>query len=766
MAVPSVNELDGLLSSLNQLKPPGASKTKISTITAICVQNIKSESAIVQSFYRALKKAPSTHKLGALYVIDSVVRQWIEKAKAAKQDLHVEGRGEPGTYPAAVKRVTELMPALFDDIMKGVPEDQEPKLTNMITIWERGNTFPKDMLAEFKNKVSGSSGPVSATSVNGASTVVPRKGDADRVEHASGEKYAAPMPTRPINTPIGTPPRHVYDQGLLPGRQAPSTSNGIAAAPPLTMSTQFQSQPQPQPQAFQQAPQMQAAPASDVNSILAALSRAAPAAPTPSFSAAPPMAVAPPPQAQMPNQFGGFFGQPPQTQATQYAQPTSSAPPPHTAFPPPQAYPGYGGYHPPQPPPSVPQQYSFQPPPQQAPPPQSDPLAQLRGFLPENIINDHQKLIPALQLLQDLQKDGVSPDKWGPVLKAFEEQYQPAGPPAPAFAPPPDYGRGRGRSRSPQRGGGGRGSPVYGSYDASVAQKHGGDYNDSRGANGNGGGRGGRFRQRSPMRNSPGPAGTGGMQPKIIGFDNSLPPNNIKVLSRTLFVGGANGTQPEIQELFERFGKVQTCIANRDKRHAFVKMTTRAHALSAKATMEEMQSRNDKDVMNVARQTKWGVGFGPRECCDYARGESIIPIHKLTEADMKWLLTAEYGGTGGKSLEGGMVLEEPDIEIGAGVSSKAMSKRVGPDQVPSNKRNREDRGGRHGKHNKGGGGGGGGGGGRDQDYGGGYSGVSGGPPPQFGYMARPEPVAVATPPAVPGFGFSLGLPSNSQNTYR
>ena len=34
------------------------------------------------------------------------------------------------------------------------------------------------------------------------------------------------------------------------------------------------------------------------------------------------------------------------------------------------------------------------------------------------------------------------------------------------------------------------------------------------------------------------------------------------------------------------------------------------------------------------------------------------------------MLTAEYGGTGGKTLEGGMVVEEPDIEIGAGVSSK------------------------------------------------------------------------------------------------
>ena len=34
------------------------------------------------------------------------------------------------------------------------------------------------------------------------------------------------------------------------------------------------------------------------------------------------------------------------------------------------------------------------------------------------------------------------------------------------------------------------------------------------------------------------------------------------------------------------------------------------------------------------------------------------------------MLTAEYGGTGGKQIDPGMVVEEPDIEIGAGVSSK------------------------------------------------------------------------------------------------
>jgi len=268
------------------------------------------------------------------------------------------------------------------------------------------------------------------------------------------------------------------------------------------------------------------------------------------------------------------------------------------------------------------------------------------------------------------------------------------------------------------------------------------------------------------MRDSPGPLAMNGMpmQPKYIALDTSLPPDNIKVLSRTLFVGGANGTQQEIQALFERFGRVQTCIANRDKRHAFVKMTTRQHALAAKQGVDELQNRGDREILQVARQTKWGVGFGPRECCDYQKGESIIPIPKLTEADVKWLLTAEYGGTGGKPLEGGMVLEEPDIEIGAGVSSKAMSKRVVPDSGPptSNKRQKEEGGGggggkkhHHHHHHK-----------KQHDYDrdvsgygqpGVYGGTTGGAPmlmEAYGYH-RPEPVAVATPPAVPTFGFSL-----------
>lgn len=154
----------------------------------------------------------------------------------------------------------------------------------------------------------------------------------------------------------------------------------------------------------------------------------------------------------------------------------------------------------------------------------------------------------------------------------------------------------------------------------------------------------------------------------------------------------------ELREVFSRYGQVQTCIVNKDKRHAFVKMFFRKDAERAKVAMEE--ARNQEFQLRVslftsphhtpnkppkltpygAKQTRWGVGFGPRDCSDYQSGISIIPIHKLTEADRKWMLTAPYGGSGGRPIVSGLCVEEPDIEIGAGVSSKAISRRMQTDK--------------------------------------------------------------------------------------
>jgi len=175
-------------------------------------------------------------------------------------------------------------------------------------------------------------------------------------------------------------------------------------------------------------------------------------------------------------------------------------------------------------------------------------------------------------------------------------------------------------------------------------------------------------------------------------------------------------------------------------------MIDRADAVKARDGMEQYKSGD------MQLRTRWGVGFGPRDCSDYQTGISIIPIERLTDADRKWMLTAEYGGSGGRPIETGMVVEEPDIEIGAGVSSKAISRRMatdqggkrGPQSSRTNPHGERDRGFRRNDRHEGGSGGG-GGSGQDRDH-----------------AANPNNIGV--PPAVPGFGFNFpGMPNFAQN---
>ena len=280
-----------------------------------------------------------------------------------------------------------------------------------------------------------------------------------------------------------------------------------------------------------------------------------------------------------------------------------------------------------------------------------------------------------IQLLQTLAANGVPPDKWAEALALLNAQNAGNAGQSSAWggvngsasrdrdahtrSPP---GQGRRRSRSPgfdrRRGG-------------SPDRRRDGNPNPYRDERRGGGGD---YRQRSPQgrrRRSPSPQknepGLPPPAPRNIQYDRSLPPGHIKVLSRTLFVGGVTQREPQLRELFAQYGIVQTCIVNIDKRHAFIKMLTRKDAERARTGMEEYRE-NGSQI-----RTKWGVGFGPRDCSDYQTGISIIPIERLTDADRKWMVTAEYGGTGGQQMEAGMIVEEPDIEIGAGVSSKGKS---------------------------------------------------------------------------------------------
>ena len=49
-------------------------------------------------------------------------------------------------------------------------------------------------------------------------------------------------------------------------------------------------------------------------------------------------------------------------------------------------------------------------------------------------------------------------------------------------------------------------------------------------------------------------------------------------------------SENELRQIFSRHGHVQTCIVNKDKRHAFVKMYKRQDAVHAKEAMEDTRN--------------------------------------------------------------------------------------------------------------------------------------------------------------------------------
>ncbi|KAI1622067.1 hypothetical protein EDD37DRAFT_504540 [Exophiala viscosa] len=592
----AVAELDSILQSMLNLKPPGVSGSKITAITSLCTANIQSESVLIQKLYTHFKKTPGTHKLGVLYVVDSVTRQWVDQARKAGQQ---PGSGAPdGTFAAGVTRVTELLPVLMNDIIATAPEDQKVKIKKLLEIWERSQTFPAPLLATLKEKL-----------------------DAPRVS----------------TTPDGSP-RPGFVQL---GNSASASSNVTTAAQPQQ----------------------------DTSAILEALKNMA----KQNAAAAPPPVAAP---ASLNNLLGAQTGTPqPNSTVNPGSAPTAANG--HAVNPLGALFAGMNNGAQSQSPANVSQNplAAFLPQPQA-------PVA-----MPQNPAPINQDAQTQLQLLQLLAAQGVPPDQWATALQLLNMQNANGGANAMPFPPPAqanNWNGGQSRdatTRSPPGQFRRRSrSPGFDRRRDLSPRRH----RDSPGADQFRNDRDGRrdYRQRSPpgrRRRSPSPPASDPNLPppgpKSITFDRSLSKGHIKVYSRTLFVGGVTFGDATLRPLFSKFGTVQTCIVNVDKRHAFIKMINRQDAESARYGMEEYK------IQDTQLRTKWGVGFGPRDCSDYTTGVSIIPIERLTEADRKWMLTAEYGGTGGVQIEEYMCVEEPDIEIGAGVSSKAMSRRVPTDSA-------------------------------------------------------------------------------------
>ncbi|KAK4691204.1 protein NRD1, partial [Lecanoromycetidae sp. Uapishka_2] len=565
-----VVELDAILQSMLSLKAPGVTSGKIASITALCNANIQSETVLIQRIYTHFKKAPATHKLGVLYVVDSVTRAWVEQAR--KNNQTPGPSAADGTFAAGVNRVTELLPSFMNDTITNAPEEQKARVLKLVDIWERGGTFPTTMLSGFKQKLTND----------------PRS-----------------------TTPTGTPPKDfisLNDPNGTANAAAPDTSRILKALADMAKSntTATGTPSQTNPSNVELVVQLSLLASEVMGGMIRhviAMGTTIRMACAPLLAVIEIIVLGPAPLEFMVDVVMVVL------------------------------------------------------------------LVVVTALYMEIMV----VMAGAVEVLavEEVETSIVSEAQTIAIVEVI------------VLA-----------DKSSKR----CHLQVQGISSLTL---------------------------RCPPITSKVTLSMVSINAYETNTDSRI------VLSRTLFVGGVTSSEDVLRGIFAQFGLVQTCIVNVDKRHAFVKMLTRKEAMVAKEGMERYKSAD------MQLRTRWGVGFGPRDCSDYQTGVSIIPIDRLTDADRKWMLTAEYGGTGGQELTGGMIVEEPDIEIGAGVSSKAISRRMAT-----------DKGGHQGPRSS-----------RDGP------GSSGPPPPPQQRYRQPErdnrdAQTLGVPPAVPGFGFQFpGMPA-------
>jgi protein NRD1 len=71
-----------------------------------------------------LQRSQPQQKLGVLYVVDSVIRQWMDRATAAGQDPTAP-QPQNGTFAGGIRRLRDILPVMMADVIQCAPDDQK-----------------------------------------------------------------------------------------------------------------------------------------------------------------------------------------------------------------------------------------------------------------------------------------------------------------------------------------------------------------------------------------------------------------------------------------------------------------------------------------------------------------------------------------------------------------------------------------------------------------------------------------------------------------
>ena len=546
-----IERFNQILKELPTLAAPGVSGSRIKELSTIASTDFdkEKESKIIAALYSSCKSAAPSHKLGTLYVVDSVTRKLKDGAVASNETINASA--PDGTFASAVYKIGQLIESLMDDAMEYLLDPVTiSKIGKLVEIWDKNHTFDSEILRKIKDKHFKSTTPPGTPPKSSVEPVKPTsdeskdsnsillalaslaKGDADNSATDYTSNSAAPGSV-PVNGATDPTASLLANLAAGAGSQTPH---------------QQQQQPNDQNAIFNMLQQLQ----------------------------------------------GGAGG----------AQSSHSSSGTHSS----------GGID----------EYSSGR--RGGSRDQTNNYKRSRSRSPTRQIKSPVAAPSVLALQQNIQNLKQQKAAAAANSNNNNQGYQ---------SPPQQY-----------------------------------QQNHHRNANSHQFNKDPAFVPPSAMNGEMNLPGTPHYRPRNLGFDPSVPQGTIKVLSRTLFIGGVprNMDERALAQVLRPFAEIQSVILNSERKHAFVKVYSRSEA-------EKIITSFNKDN-SLPLRTRWGVGFGPRECCNYQHGISIIPIERLTEADRNWVVNAQWGGTGGQPISSGMVIDEPDIEIGAGISSKAMSKKM------------------------------------------------------------------------------------------
>ncbi|KAG5439150.1 hypothetical protein PCANB_001449 [Pneumocystis canis] len=630
---------ESILQGLWQARPPGVSGSKIQKLTQIAVQHVKDSGKMAMLLYKHFKKTPGTHKLGVLYVLDSIARAYQDLARGD------DTAPEDGTFAGGLQQLTQLLESLMNDMMLYAPEEHREKVRKLVNIWEKAATFPSGLLLRLRSthfseaSQTTLSGSVESTGnmIDQSESSIGQKSQLIASLNTSMDSCLSSMPTtlavqvlvqmarkmqmesqmgqQTTSQPIGT-------SGILSGtigrtnEAAPisTTFNNLGSLNTVsgmitslvdhrTASNQnpissLQSSPdtlQAQQIALLQLLAQQGVSAAQIQSIIQHVQSK-------------PMNEVP----VVPSAFNNtqtILGNPPPIFSTLDKTPTyvadvSSIPPHSTNIMQNSTSIQHNAAHSQHVTMSIPHS--------------SGPRDGQGGVL-GGMSNGS---------LTDSQISGMS----GSSLRQRDSRE-----PLSRLTRPPED---RGKSKTvPRQRNQRSASPPSTRIHSTVGTSH-------------------LTQLGSCDRTSTDCVSS---EPSYALPQRSHSP---KCYLRDPI------SQEKLQHMFSYYGDIQSCILNHAARHAFIKMYRRKDAEAARAGMETYV------YGDTVIRTKWGVGFGPRDCSNYTTGVSVIPIRRLTEVDRRWCMYAEWGGTGGLPLQGGFVMEEPDIEIGTAINSKTANKRL------------------------------------------------------------------------------------------